>query len=160
MDFPIIVFPGENRAHSTTFFPPVQAKSKGNSAGEKCTNNPDSQEGAIFFPRRRCLPFQKANGDSLCYLGVSTKNDSPQSRKENLHDPTYHIHHTAGQHITRSMRAHIETVYNRNLRLPKKDRSSPTDPAPHQDHPDCHHHDRQRRLVPRLQGHRSPVPPP
>ena len=37
---------------------------------------------------------------------------------------TYHIHHAAGQHITRSMRDHIETVYNRNLRLPKKDRLS------------------------------------
>ena len=36
----------------------------------------------------------------------------------------YHIHHTAGQHITRSMRSHIETVYNRNLRLSKKDRLS------------------------------------
>jgi IS30 family transposase len=37
---------------------------------------------------------------------------------------SYHIHHLQGQHITRNMRTHIETVYNRNLRLPKKDRLS------------------------------------
>ena len=37
---------------------------------------------------------------------------------------SYHIHHAAGQHITRSMRTCIESAYNRNLRLPKKDRLS------------------------------------
>ena len=34
----------------------------------------------------------------------------------------YAIHHAKGQHITRPMRDCIETVYNRNLRLPKKQR--------------------------------------
>ena len=37
---------------------------------------------------------------------------------------TYAIHHVKGQHITRAMRDCIETVYNRNLRLPKKQRLS------------------------------------
>ena len=37
---------------------------------------------------------------------------------------TYHIHHAIGQHITRPMRTCIEIAYNRNLRLPKKDRLS------------------------------------
>jgi len=37
---------------------------------------------------------------------------------------TYHIHHVQGQHITHDMRFHIEIVYNRNLRQPKKTRLS------------------------------------
>ena len=37
---------------------------------------------------------------------------------------TYHIHHAPGQHITFEMRLTIETVYNRNLRLPRKARLS------------------------------------
>lgn len=37
---------------------------------------------------------------------------------------TYHIHHVPGQHITFEMRLFIETVYNGNLRLPRKERLS------------------------------------
>jgi IS30 family transposase len=37
---------------------------------------------------------------------------------------TYHIHRAHGQHITYDMRLLIETVHNRNLRLPKKERLS------------------------------------
>lgn len=37
---------------------------------------------------------------------------------------TCHIHHAPRQHIAFDMRLHIETAYNRNLRLPKKDRLS------------------------------------
>ena len=36
----------------------------------------------------------------------------------------YHIHRSVRQHITREMRTHIETVYNRNLRQPMKERLS------------------------------------
>lgn len=37
---------------------------------------------------------------------------------------TYHNHRSPGQHIDRPVREHIQTVYNHNLRLPKKDRRS------------------------------------
>lgn len=44
--------------------------------------------------------------------------------KETSMSRTYTIHHAKGQHITRPMRDCIETVYNRNRRLPKKQRLS------------------------------------
>ena len=50
--------------------------------------------------------------------------DITTARKEPSMSRTYHIHHVQGQHITREMRVYIETVYNRNLREPKKTRLS------------------------------------
>ena len=45
-------------------------------------------------------------------------------KKETSVKRSYNIHHAPGQHITYPMRLIIETVYNRNLRTPKKDRLS------------------------------------
>ena len=45
-------------------------------------------------------------------------------KKETSVKRSYNIHHTAGQHITHQMRTVIETVYNSNLRRPRKDRAS------------------------------------
>ena len=45
-------------------------------------------------------------------------------QKETSVKRSYNIYHAPGQHITYQMRLIIETVYNRNLRTPKKDRLS------------------------------------
>ena len=45
-------------------------------------------------------------------------------RKKTSVSRSYHIHHSPGQHITYEMRTVIETIYNRNLRAPRKDRVS------------------------------------
>ena len=45
-------------------------------------------------------------------------------RKETSVTRSYHIHHAPGQHITYQMRTVIETVYNANLRKPRKDQVS------------------------------------
>lgn len=70
--------------------------------------------------------------------------------KETSMPRTYHIHRSPGQHITREMRTHIETVYNRNLRLPKKDQLSLRKLAGELSLPRSTLHDEIRRgLVPR-----------
>ena len=45
-------------------------------------------------------------------------------KKETSVKRSYNIHHAPGQHITYPMRQTIETVYNRNLRAPKRDHLS------------------------------------
>lgn len=45
-------------------------------------------------------------------------------RKETSVTRSYHIHHAPGQHITYPMRTIIQTVYNANLRKPRKDQVS------------------------------------
>ena len=45
-------------------------------------------------------------------------------KKENSVKRSYNIHHAPGQHITYQMRTVIETVYNANLRKPRKDQVS------------------------------------
>ena len=45
-------------------------------------------------------------------------------KKENSVKRSYNIHHAPGQHITYQMRTVIETVYNANLRRPRKDQVS------------------------------------
>lgn len=45
-------------------------------------------------------------------------------KKETSVKRSYHIHHAPGQHITYQMRTVIQTVYNANLRKPKKDQAS------------------------------------
>lgn len=44
-------------------------------------------------------------------------------KKETSVKRSYHIHHAPGQHITYQMRTVIQTVYNANLRKPKKDQA-------------------------------------